>query len=735
MMTCRKNGMSIERKEIGDRHNGRATELVREGTDEYIRKPRTAEIERAWQTFLHSLRSEGFIFAPSSVNVLHEGADFHDVEIVKHTPARDKAQVCDYFRRCGALLFFAYLFNSTDLHCENLIACADSPVLVDLETLLTGEIVRRVGYSSLRSLSDSVMNSKLLPNRSLIDDEPTDLGGLTGSNSESKNLIFLDGTPQAAYDYEEQLLEGFDAAYNFAMKNRDFIAGQLHLFDTCAFRQILRPTQTYGKIITLVERQDDAAKLSLAHALLARAYKNDIDPNRINVMRDILNEEIEAVLRSDVPLFFTRGNSCDLCSESGREAKNFLSLSPVDKALKRLDELNQTDLLSQCRVISQALASTRPLEKKTVFVKSGNSAIETIENILYDTFIPSLASGYIATDLEQNGNVFFKSVGPGLYGGICGIMCCCAAIHRKTGSSLSLERLSRLLELYDSIMYTDCPVGLTPENCSLVDGASGLIAALLHISELTGDSKFSVRAEKLASRLLVDDEITDIGDVLGGIAAVCLQLPKLPKEIALPLANALAAPLCNCKPTLTGVAHGAAGIALAMGAVQSVTGGNAFDEKIISLLEWENEYFDTAAGNWRDLRSTEKVRYMNGWCSGAPGIGMARKQLSQYCESSKIRNICSQDIARAVACINTRKPAKRDSLCCGSSSQLMAASALGIAANEIYSSVEEKVLNGEAQLFHPLDTCDMNSGLMQGFAGIGYALAMYGDEKSGGMLI
>ena len=38
-------------------------------------------------------------------------------------------------------------------------------------------------------------------------------------------------------------------------------------------------------------------------------------------------------------------------------------------------------------------------------------------------------------------------------------------------------------------------------------------------------------------------------------------------------------------------------------------------------------------------------------------------------------------------------------------------------------------------LFHADDTDDRNYGLMQGFAGVIYAVAMYNDEKSGGMLL
>ena len=41
-----------------------------------------------------------------------------------------------FYRRQGVLLALLYLLGMTDIHHENLIACADQPVLVDVETLL-----------------------------------------------------------------------------------------------------------------------------------------------------------------------------------------------------------------------------------------------------------------------------------------------------------------------------------------------------------------------------------------------------------------------------------------------------------------------------------------------------------------------------------------------------------------------------------------------------------------------
>ncbi|MEU2878008.1 DUF4135 domain-containing protein, partial [Streptomyces sp. NPDC007070] len=54
-------------------------------------------------------------------------------ELIEARPCASPAELDRFYRRLGALLALAHVLDLTDLHHENLIACAGHPVLVDLD--------------------------------------------------------------------------------------------------------------------------------------------------------------------------------------------------------------------------------------------------------------------------------------------------------------------------------------------------------------------------------------------------------------------------------------------------------------------------------------------------------------------------------------------------------------------------------------------------------------------------
>ena len=114
---------------------------------------------------------------------------------------------------------------------------------------------------------------------------------------------------------------------------------------------------------------------------------------------------------------------------------------------------------------------------------------------------------------------------------------------------------------------------------------------------------------------------------------------------------------------------------------------------------------------------------------------MTRHAAKPYLDDAQLRDACDRDIARASAFLRMETPGRRDSLCCGTASRLMAASRLGVPTDHLYRMLVRAEQDGVLRLVHPADTQDRNPGLMQGYAGVAYALAMYGDPLSGGMLL
>ena len=126
---------------------------------------------------------------------------------------------------------------------------------------------------------------------------------------------------------------------------------------------------------------------------------------------------------------------------------------------------------------------------------------------------------------------------------------------------------------------------------------------------------------------------------------------------------------------------------------------------------------------------------MSGWCSGAPGIGMARQYIRNHTENEALKALCKADLQQVKVFLSERKTGKKDTLCCGTASLLMAVSALGGLADDVYAQLCDREKNHELRISHIANTWDRNVSLMQGLSGVAYALAMYGDSLCGGMLI
>ena len=79
---------------------------------------------------------------------------------------------------------------------------------------------------------------------------------------------------------------------------------------------------------------------------------------------------------------------------------------------------------------------------------------------------------------------------------------------------------------------------------------------------------------------------------------------------------------------LTGLSHGAAGVAVALLEAFRLTGEDRFAAGARNAMRYENRWLDAEAGNWPDFRenpSDRRARTMvTLWCHGAPGIALSR---------------------------------------------------------------------------------------------------------------
>jgi lantibiotic modifying enzyme len=182
------------------------------------------------------------------------------------------------------------------------------------------------------------------------------------------------------------------------------------------------------------------------------------------------------------------------------------------------------------------------------------------------------------------------------------------------------------------------------------------------------------------------------------------------------------------KQLLTGLSHGAAGIAYALLRLYEATGETIFLEAAEEAIAYENSVFIPELGNWPNFTSVqtpEDVTYMCSWCHGAPGIGLARVAGLDILDTPEIR----QDIEAAINTTKQHKLSNIDHLCCGNlgrveflytagrklSQPQLIETAMEQAA-QVVARTKQKggFAYGSFLTFHP--------GFFQGVAGIGYEL-------------
>jgi len=187
----------------------------------------------------------------------------------------------------------------------------------------------------------------------------------------------------------------------------------------------------------------------------------------------------------------------------------------------------------------------------------------------------------------------------------------------------------------------------------------------------------------------------------------------------------------DSKNILTGLSHGAAGIAYSLLRLYEATGETAFKEAAEEAIAYERSVFIPEMGNWPDLReisTKEGISCMCSWCHGATGIGLARVAGLGILDNDEIR----KDIEVAIKTTQSYTLSKFDDICCGNmgrvellftAAQQLSRPQLLKVAMEKATQVVARAEQRETFTFSPnWKNTPFLPGLFQGVSGIGYQL-------------
>ncbi len=248
----------------------------------------------------------------------------------------------------------------------------------------------------------------------------------------------------------------------------------------------------------------------------------------------------------------------------------------------------------------------------------------------------------------------------------------------------------------------------------VLGGNAGAILVLLGAYEITGDQQYILWAKEAGEFLVKDAASYKWG--LGWVNS-----------------------LTNM--ALTGFAHGAGGIMLALAKLGYYSGDKRFLDAAYRAFLFEEHYFDERARDWKDLRFLEEMREEEktnptesmAWCHGWGGIVMARTLAGRYTGGEFQRKLKESSEAVLRQKEGTEKYSKGSNYCLCHGKYGNAALYFASQKEETSRKLEENIrkelmgYKGKLQDIFEMQECS-NYGLMAGITGIGYSCLCGAEE-------
>lgn len=589
-----------------------------------------------------------------------------------------------------------------------------------------------------------------------------------------ENAPVLNQRKELPLPYTREIVEGFTHCYRLMIIHREELP--VHLFAGKELRFIFRGTRIYGMIFKKLvnpKYMRTGLEQSFQTELLCRSFLHTMAPNPYWT---VFKSEQKQMEDADVPIFWASSDQEDLKDPSGIVCTDFMRSAVYLQVTDKLQELSEKDLEKQLKFINAALFFRETGHNRSITHDKLTEEInKEIQLANRETLLAAALE--IARKLEseaifsKDGSCTWMSVGviPGterfrmqpmlmyLYDGLPGVAVFLSALTTVSDDpGIKLLNQATIRSLRQGIEYMH-KYGIPPQvaTIGITSGISSVIYSLLKIGAFLDDPLFVDDALKL-SRLISDSLINKDKsyDIISGTAGCILGLLLLHSYTSDPetlekailcgnhlLENLVENPDGGCGwitmqgKMLAGFSHGQAGIAYALLKLFESTGNSIYRETAARAIQYENTLFSKERNNWQDLRALKDAtstgpNFMNSWCHGAPGIGLARLASRHILNNPAIET----DIMNAIKATrkSTTNLGYRDHLCCGN---------MGLADILLYYAVKtadtglliesgiktKQVLQdaektGHYSLLKSSGEEIIDPGFFQGISGIGYAL-------------
>jgi type 2 lantibiotic biosynthesis protein LanM len=573
--------------DLSDPHNGgHSVQIISfENGTRIVYKPKDLRLDASWDALVERLnRSAPPIELKAARAVACDGYGW--AEFVDHTGCVDENGCKHFFQRAGAWLALFHFFAASDMHQENIIAAANHPVPIDLETVFqTTTEEAKTHYpedqafeAAMETVANSIMAVGLLPAYGRAPDNTVfAMGGLTADwnyrtkikwnniNSDemrptrsaevgtpNPNLPHVGGRYAKFGDYVDDFISGFESYARFLL-NQSRDSNQGGLFDGFAgisVRKVIRLTRFYYMLLMRLKdhrSMEDGVLWSVQADFIARLaeWENDCDP-----LWPLQKAERSALLTLNVPYFVMQSDGNEIRDATGASVCT-QAMSGMERARARVRSFDEREIAWQIEVIR---ANTNSIRRSGDRTASGSvSPISLSENVVgasankvlmaeADKIAEELAhyairrgpsAAWIGLDWLGDAEVFqLVCLGPDLYNGASGIALFLAAHAAVTESKPSSElALAAMSHLRKDLRGRNAARQARALGLGGGIGLGSVIYALTVMSEFLHDPALREDAHVVAE-LITDDLIAADKrlDVIGGSAGAILGLLRLYRD-------------------------------------------------------------------------------------------------------------------------------------------------------------------------------------------------------------
>jgi type 2 lantibiotic biosynthesis protein LanM len=759
----------------GDTHRGGRSVIIAEfgNGERLVYKPRSLAVDEHFNELLGWLNEHGAEPRFRLLKSLDRGRHGW-TEFISRAECATPEAVTRFYQRQGAYLAVLYALEAADFHCENLIAAGEHPMLIDLEAVFHPRFEEDgkedAAYSAL---GYSALKVGLLPSRFWVGEkgQSLDMSGLGSAAGQliprgvaawedadtdemrlvkkemgmpgAENRPVFDGGEVNALDYADAIADGFGRMYRIFLRNREATVELVKRFAQDELRVIVRGTHVYAAVLYESYHPDVLRNAADRRALFSRLSGMD-------AFREAENADLQ---RGDVPLFTARPDSRDVWTCGGQIVRNYFVESGLDLVTRRVGQLSERDLERQLWIVRASIAtlssviegpegrSALPAEEREAASSELLAAACKIGGRLEELALGGDEVCWLGLGLHDEKTWKLSPLAGDFYDGLPGVILFLAYLGAVSGTA----RYTKLAKAALQTLRRQMTEGPGLKLVGGFIGWGGLIYCFTHLGVLWRDDALLAEAERAVEKAAACIQTDEHLDVTCGVAGLALALHgayrttgcgsafRAARDCGKRLLETARATQhgigwfregLSSRP-LTGFAHGNAGVGYALLELASVTGEYEFAHTAQRAFDYERALFSKEHANWPDFRENKTRDYMNAWCHGAPGIGLARLGALRHSTDPLIL----QEISAALETTLRDGFGGNHTLCHGDLGNLdvllYASTALGDAAwAQKAKRMAGGILDRAAQTGwicgNPLGV--ESPGLMTGIAGVGYGL-------------